>query len=265
MTDPGQLGAGNSRRAQTQSLSPSLSSNAAAAEILIRDKLAIIDRGGNHYELLGVDKSVPDAAIAKAYFTLARQLHPDKIAALGIVDEERAVERVFAQINIAFTVLSDKAKREEYHEVLKAGGTKAVSKADAELQKATAAMIAGEEAYRRGQLALRNEDFALALEEFDRAISFNDKEGEYMAFKAWTMWVSAPDRSTAMIRVKPIFDAANKLAPNSASVPFLRGRIARIEGRIDEATRHFQTAIARQPNHQEALIEIRAIRARRGR
>ncbi|MBK9072124.1 MAG: DnaJ domain-containing protein [Myxococcales bacterium] len=264
VTDQGRL-YGGGRRMPSQSGGPDQTSNAAAAEILINEKMAIVERGGDHYELLGLDRAAQDAAIAKAYFALARQLHPDKIAALGIDDETRAAEKVFAQINLAFAVLSDKAKRVEYHEVLKAGGSAAMRQKQAELQKATAAMIAAEEAFHRGEHALRSEDFRTALQEFERAIALNDKEGEYLAYKGWCIWVAATDRVAALAKVQPMFEHALKLAPNGASVPFFLGRIARIEGRLDEAMTYFQRVLARQPSHQEAKIEIRAIRARRGR
>ncbi|MDH4330348.1 MAG: molecular chaperone DnaJ [Candidatus Moranbacteria bacterium] len=57
------------------------------------------------YEILGVSKDASDEEIKKAYRKLAHKYHPDKAGG----DEEK-----FKEINGAYQVLSDKAKRQQY-------------------------------------------------------------------------------------------------------------------------------------------------------
>lgn len=59
------------------------------------------------YELLGVDSSASQDDIRKAYRTLAREHHPDVNAAPGSEDR-------FKQIQGAYEILSDPAKRQRY-------------------------------------------------------------------------------------------------------------------------------------------------------
>lgn len=59
----------------------------------------------NYYDILGVSKSASDDEIKKAYRKLAHKHHPDKAGG----DESK-----FKEINEAYQVLSDKAKRSQY-------------------------------------------------------------------------------------------------------------------------------------------------------
>jgi curved DNA-binding protein len=65
----------------------------------------------DYYKVLGVDRKADEKAIRKAYRQLARQHHPDVNPG-----DKRAEER-FKEINEAYEVLSDPAKREKYDQL----------------------------------------------------------------------------------------------------------------------------------------------------
>jgi molecular chaperone DnaJ len=68
------------------------------------------------YKILGVDKSVSDADLKKAYRKLARKYHPDSNQG------DAAAESRFKEISEAYAVLSDKEERAEYDQVRAMGG-----------------------------------------------------------------------------------------------------------------------------------------------
>src|SRR5262249_3302259 len=88
---------------------------------LIAQRLKLLDQGADHFQLLGVGPDVPPDALRKAYFVLARQLHPDRLAALGISDDGRHAQRLFAQINAGFAILSNPSRRAHYLDILRRG------------------------------------------------------------------------------------------------------------------------------------------------
>ena len=62
----------------------------------------------NYYDLLGLKKGASDKDIKQAYRRLARQYHPD------VNPNNKTAEAKFKEINAAYEVLSDTAKRQKY-------------------------------------------------------------------------------------------------------------------------------------------------------
>ena len=62
----------------------------------------------DYYEVLGLDKSADDAAIKKAYRSLAKKYHPD------LNPGDAAAEEKFKEVNEAYAVLSDPEQKSKY-------------------------------------------------------------------------------------------------------------------------------------------------------
>lgn len=69
----------------------------------------------DYYEVLGLDKSADDAAIKKAYRSLAKKYHPD------MNPGNAEAEKNFKEVNEAYAVLSDPEKKQRYDQFGHAG------------------------------------------------------------------------------------------------------------------------------------------------
>ena len=65
----------------------------------------------DYYETLGVPRGASDDDIKKAFRKLARVYHPD------VAKNKKQAEEKFKEINEAYEVLSDSAKRKRYDEL----------------------------------------------------------------------------------------------------------------------------------------------------
>ena len=63
-----------------------------------------IAKAGNHYTVLGVDSSASNEELKKAYISLAKQYHPDKVNHLGVELVELAHQK-FQEINESYQAL----------------------------------------------------------------------------------------------------------------------------------------------------------------
>ena len=65
----------------------------------------------DYYAILGVARTVSDADLKKAFRKLAREYHPD------VAKDKKRAEEKFKEINEAYEVLSDPAKRRQYDQL----------------------------------------------------------------------------------------------------------------------------------------------------
>jgi tetratricopeptide (TPR) repeat protein len=229
---------------------------------LIAQRLKLLDQGADHFQLLGVAHDVGSDALRKAYFDLARQLHPDRLAALGIPDDGKHAQRLFAQINAGFAILSSPTRRTHYLDVVQRGGEAKVRAEEAKTDELARRILDAEEAFRRGELALRRDQPQAAVTELERAIQLNPNEADYHALLAWSQFCAAADKPAIAPATRVALDQAIQRSPKAVTARFCLGRVERMLGRDREALRHFRDVLAACPGHAEAAAEQRVIEAR---
>ncbi|MEO8552607.1 MAG: DnaJ domain-containing protein, partial [Kofleriaceae bacterium] len=231
-------------------------------ETLIRDRHALIERGADHFVLLGIATDATADLVRAAYFTLARKLHPDRLASLGIVDAQRDAQRVMAQINAAFAVLNDNLKRVEYLQILDRGGESVVNAEEQKANETAMRVMTAEEAFRRGEMALRREQLDQAIAEVATAVELQPQEAEYGALLAWARFAAAGDKQAIARETRLALQRAADRLMQSPTARFYLGRVERILGREREALEHFYEVLRIKPNHADASSEIRVLETR---
>ena len=229
---------------------------------VIAQRLKLLDQGVDHFALLGVPQDVSPEVLRRAYFALARQLHPDRLAALGIPDDGKHAQRLFAQINAGFAVLSDDARRAEYLGVLRKGGEAAVRAEQARAEQLARRIVEAEDAFGRGELAVKRDQPQAAIADFELAIQLNPEEADYHALLAWARFCAAPDKAAVAAAVRGALDRAIQQSPRAVTARFYLGRVERMLGRDADAARHFRQVIEDAPGHGDAASELRVLEAR---
>ena len=72
----------------------------------------------NHFEVLGLSRSVGEVEVKEAYFRLAKRFHPDVHHGVSLGDLRDKLEAVFIRLGEAYDVLRDPRKRADYEERL---------------------------------------------------------------------------------------------------------------------------------------------------
>jgi tetratricopeptide (TPR) repeat protein len=236
----------------------------AATEIeqLLSSKIPMLDAGVDHFTLLGLAMNASPADVRSAYFTLARKLHPDRLSAIGVGDEERRAQRLMAQVNTAFAVLNDPVKREEYVSIVQRGGEAAVKAEEAKADELAMRVMRAEEAFKQGEMALRRDQLKQAIEAFQMAVELQPREAEYQALLAWTQFALAPDKAKLAAETRKALLRAADANDRSPTAKYYLGRVERMLGREREALTYFQEVLTIKPSHTEAASEARILQQR---
>ncbi|HEY4243530.1 MAG TPA: DUF4388 domain-containing protein [Kofleriaceae bacterium] len=227
-------------------------------EALIAARIALLDHGADYFALLGVPFDAPAEEIRVAYGELARYLHPENLADLGISDAGLHAARVLVAANSAIATLTDPKRRIEYV----AGMRKAPELPRGRSPVTTRDEPGAAEAARRGELAMRRDEPAAASVEFSRAVELDPGNPDFAAALAWSRFAAAVDKPSIAEDTRKALERAIARSDKPIVARFYLGKVERMLGRDREALRHFHEVIDMKPNHAEAASEIRVIEAR---
>ncbi len=145
------------------------------AEIEARiDKAHFQLNSKNNYEILGVSSSSDYNEIRKAYYSMARDFHPDLHHRLGKGYESK-LNDIFSRINDAHDLLSDESRRKKYDEKLEAKRIKSVLSS----KKGPRYKQSAGDLYRWGNIKYGKEDFPAAAEMFRMAVRLEPEKALY--------------------------------------------------------------------------------------
>ncbi|MFC1654344.1 response regulator [Myxococcota bacterium] len=210
----------------------------------------------DYFEVLGVSKNASRAEIKKAYFSLAKQYHPDRLYATASSEIRNLADEIFNFISAAHDILSDDARREQYMEELSSGTKRDVS-------SEVSNILSAEGCFQKGEIALRKRDYSQARDLFEEACKLCPEEGEFHAFLGWAVFQSDPKAEEAVRTARDQLNQAISLNPKVDKAYLFLGYIYKAMNYREMAESEFEKAIQVNPDCTEALRELRLISMRR--
>jgi tetratricopeptide (TPR) repeat protein len=227
------------------------SSDEMALVAALEKKFYEIERGSDHFVVLGVGRKASADEIKSAFVELAKVFHPDRLPeSLRYLSAK--MKATFEAVRVAYETLQNESRREAYEATMRAESPP--QKDDKPAEQASAA-------FRRGDLLLRKKDYSAAEREYHSAYLI-DPNAAYLAAEAWAIYLD-PGRRDQAPRAKQMMVDAAKKDPECDRAHYQLGVIARVEGDMDRAEKHFREAVRLNPKHPEANQELRLIQMRR--
>jgi tetratricopeptide (TPR) repeat protein len=163
-------------------------------------------------------------------------------------------EEIFRHINEAHAVLADPTTRKAYEEDLDGGGGR----------KEALGALEAEFSFQKGVVFFRKKNFAEARRSFEEAWSLNDKEGEHLAWLAWTQYHDPRlNKNTELPKIKDLLLRALKISPQNPICHYFLGEIYLALGDDKRARTCFTRTVEIQANHVEANRHLRLMQMRK--
>lgn len=234
----------------------------------IEQRYADIQAKRDHFYVLGVSQEAPRDQVKTAFLSLAKVFHPDRLPPT-MPQLAPKMTSVFEAIREAYEALYDDARRKAYLQALQA--QQSLPKTPAPVSSSSSATPAPRTAgrpdsspddlYKMGEVFFRKRDFTTASDHYDRAWSIDPKP-LYLAARAWAIYMD-PARKADMPKAKQMMADAVRTDPNCDRAHYQLGVIARVEGDMDRAEKHFREAVRANSKHLEANQELRLIEMRK--
>jgi curved DNA-binding protein CbpA len=213
-----------------------------------------VSAGKDYFALLGVSRESNRDEVKAAFLQLAKVFHPDRLPPT-LNHLSTKITAVFEAIREGYEVLQTDAKRAAYVKALveNSSGARQPTKAEAEAE--------AQEFFKKGEALFRKKDFAAAEQEYEKAQTIAPQP-VYLAARAWAIYMDPARKSEAAQAKQMILDALRS-DPKCARAHYQLGVIARVEGDVKQAEKHFRYALDADPKHLEASQELRVIEMRK--
>ena len=165
----------------------------------------------------------------------------------ALVDLKTVKERLFARINEAAQVLGDDKRRKDYEDELE-GKKNSVD---------IARIFAAEENFQRAEIMIKARKYQEGLDLIEKAISMNDQEAEFYAWRGYARFLLAQDRKSAYEDSANDCRKAIKMVDKCLPAHLFLGHMSKVVGELKLAQKCYQKVLELEPKHVEAQRELR--------
>lgn len=241
----------------------------------LKQILAAIDGGGDHFAVLQVDRMTPPGGVRDQYFRLAKVVHPDLPVFINRPDLRGDATRAFRGITVAHGTLSEPVKRAAYLASLDAPPAGAQNAATDSAPSAAGRLEAPVNLdvariyLHRGRQMLQRRDWAGAQDSLDMAAhKLTDKELiECKVMLGWATFnnTATPERER-IDRPRDLWTEVTKATPVTAFHAQANYYLAvwhKLHGEMKQVMPLLDQCLLLDPKHIEAAREKRLLERRR--
>ncbi len=242
---------------------------------LIKEKARAAEEN-DYFELLGIAPDASKPEVQKAYFDLAKQLHPDRIAKYDLSDVGVEPARIFKTLSDAYNTLMDPKRKQKYLQSnppkgAGAGDSEADVRSTQELlrSKPSDPGISEKEAakifYHKGMMAMRKGGFSDAEDFLTKAVTQDDENARYSLQLGWAIFQN-PDRPEVerLRESRPHLEKAVGKDPKNPEAHYYMARHFKLAGDKVSCRKHLVMALKFRNKYIEARRELRLLDMRAG-
>lgn len=205
-----------------------------------------------YYEILDVPSGTDSASVRRAFFTLARKWHPDKLHA-SLSDLVPTVTRIFAKMTEAHQVLSSEKQRQQYDKLQHAQGE----------QETVQRVLRAATNFKKAEVLVKKRDLAGAEKLAEKATEDDPEQAEYLALYAW---IAAKNRFAEGVKqfedLVGLAEKAMQMQQENMRVHYYRAVVFKLAGRKKEAQKAFRYVVENDPSNVDAARELRLFKMR---
>ncbi|MCJ8276417.1 MAG: DnaJ domain-containing protein, partial [Bdellovibrionales bacterium] len=184
----------------------------------------------NYFERLGVSRSAKDSDIKKAYFDLAKVLHPDKLSSQTPEKVVELSEKVFEKIQVAYDTLKKQDKKETYLKELEVGQAERLLQADHHLEIGRNFLLKGQ--------------YSQAKTELIKARDYNPDSPDTRVLLVWAeIKMAKQTTDNFCLEIEKKLNQVPLESRDSAAYYHTRGLFCVMINDNDKARKYFHTAL----------------------
>jgi curved DNA-binding protein CbpA len=233
---------------------------------LIEEK-SLAAENKDYLGLLGIEADASKNEIQKAFFELAKVIHPDKLAKVGVDDLRDKASKTFKILSEAYSIFLDPKLREAYIATLgtpSSATAEAVQRTDADLLGASAKDLnvnnaeAAKIFSHKGALLLRKGAFSKAEEFFRKANESEPGNPRYLLYLGWCILHDLSEEEPERLNeAKEHLTVALESEPENADAHYYMARYYREAGCMPECREQLELAVEYRRSYIEAKRELR--------
>ena len=205
--------------------------------------------GQSLYQVLGIASGVPESEIRRAYYSLAKRLHPDKFAE---EETKHRAEKLFAAITEAYATLSKTESRQEYDQALQPAAAKTGPE--------TSPTDLARQNFLHGKAHLERHEMSRALSFFEHAVEQDPSREEYRRYLGIVQSRNPRLRREAEASLLKAIELNPTVAENYAQLGVLYRKL----GLAAKGDEFLQKALGWDPSNETALQALHPEDPKRG-